>query len=43
MVYTVSITVPSGVAQSIAGIYPNAALPEREMQEHLGVLFVAYA
>lgn len=41
MVYTISITSPSGVLQSIASIYPNAALPEREMQEHLGVVFVS--
>ncbi|HET6261868.1 MAG TPA: hypothetical protein VFG99_06475 [Chloroflexia bacterium] len=43
LVYTISITVPSGVVQSVAGIYPNAALPERELQEHLGVVFVANA
>ena len=40
LVYSISITVPSGVVQSVAGIYPNAALPEQELQEHLGVVFV---
>jgi hypothetical protein len=41
LVYTISITAPSGVVQSIASIYPNAALPERELQEQLGVVFVS--
>jgi hypothetical protein len=41
LVYTISITAPSGVVQSVAGIYPNAALPERELQEHLGVVFLS--
>lgn len=40
VVYTISIAAPSGLVQSIANIYPNAALPERELQEHLGVVFV---
>ncbi|HVF99700.1 MAG TPA: hypothetical protein VND68_07665 [Chloroflexia bacterium] len=42
-IYTISITVPSGVVQSVAAIYPNAALPERELQEHMGVVFVRNA
>ena len=41
MVYTISIVAPSGVVQSVANIYPNAALPERELQEHLGVVFLS--
>lgn len=40
LVYTISITAPSGVVQSISSIYPNAALPERELQEQLGVVFL---
>lgn len=41
MVYTISIVAPAGVVQSVANIYPNAALPERELQEHLGVVFLS--
>ncbi len=41
IVYTISIVAPSGVVQSVANIYPNAALPERELQEHLGVVFLS--
>ncbi|HEX8229123.1 MAG TPA: hypothetical protein VF826_07390 [Chloroflexia bacterium] len=41
VVYTISIAAPSGVIQSVASIYPNAALPERELQEHLGVVIVS--
>jgi hypothetical protein len=41
IVYTISIVAPSGVIQSVANIYPNAALPERELQEHLGVVFLS--
>jgi hypothetical protein len=41
IVYAISIAAPSGVVQSIANIYPNAALPEHELQEYLGVAFVS--
>ncbi len=40
IVYTVSIAVSSGVVQSVADIYPNAGMPERELQDHLGVVFI---
>ncbi|MDQ3928074.1 MAG: NADH-quinone oxidoreductase subunit C [Chloroflexota bacterium] len=39
IVYTISIAAPSGVIQSVVNIYPNAALPEHELREHLGVVF----
>ncbi len=39
LVYTVSIAAATGVVQSIAGIYPNASLPERELSNRLGVVF----
>jgi Ni,Fe-hydrogenase III component G len=39
-VYTVSIVVPSGVAGSIAGIFPTARHPERELQDRLAAVFV---
>ena len=38
-VYTVSISVPSGVSGSVAGIYPSARLLEREQQDRLGMVF----
>jgi hypothetical protein len=41
VVYTVSIVAPSGVVQSVASVYPSAALPERDLQEHLGVVFLS--
>ena len=40
LVYTISIAAPSGVVQSIARIYPNAAFLEQELQGRLGVVFV---
>lgn len=42
VVYTVSIATFTGVAQSIAGIYPNAALPEREVSTRIGVIFTNF-
>lgn len=40
LVYTVSIVSPSGVVQSIAGLYPSATLSERELSDRLSVVFV---
>ena len=37
-VYTVAISIPSGVAGSIAGIYPGARLLEQEVQSRLGIV-----
>jgi len=38
-VYTVNITSPTGIVESIARIYPSARLPEREIQSRMAVLF----
>jgi hypothetical protein len=38
-VYTVNITTPTGIVESIASIYPSAAQSEREIQSRLAVLF----
>lgn len=40
LVYTVSIISPSGVVASVAGIYPSAALSERELQDRISLVFV---
>jgi hypothetical protein len=39
MVYTVGIAVPSGVVESVAGIYPVAALSEHEIRDRIAVVF----
>ncbi len=38
-VYTVNITSPTGIVESIASIYPSAGQSEREIQSRLAVLF----
>lgn len=43
IIYTVSITEPSGLVASIANIYPVAANSERELQQRLGLVFTRAA
>jgi hypothetical protein len=39
IVYTVGIAVPSGVVESVAGVYPVAALSEHEIRDRIAVVF----
>jgi hypothetical protein len=39
MVYTVGIAVPSGVVESVADVYPIAALSEHEIRDRIAVVF----
>ena len=39
IVYTVGIAVPSGVVESVASIYPIAALSEHEIRDRIAVVF----
>ena len=39
IVYTITITAPSGVVASVAPIFPMAALSERELHERMAVVF----
>ncbi|HEX9986992.1 MAG TPA: hypothetical protein VGE45_00735 [Chloroflexia bacterium] len=39
VVYTVGIAVPSGVVESVAGVYPVAALSEHEIRDRIAVVF----
>ena len=39
VVYTITITAPSGVVVSVAPIFPVAALSERELHERMAVVF----
>ena len=38
-VYTVSITLTTGIAESISSVYPGARLPERDIQQRMSVPF----
>lgn len=42
LVYTVSIAAHAGIVQSIAAVYPNAALSERELSNRLGLVFTSF-
>ena len=39
LVYTINIASPTGIVESIAGIFPSAAQSERELQSRLAVVF----
>jgi hypothetical protein len=39
LVYTINITSPTGIVESIAGIFPVAAQSEHELQSRLAVVF----
>jgi hypothetical protein len=41
LIYTVSVVIPTGIARSVASIYPSAALAERELRERLSVIFTS--